>query len=107
MRSRLTPGGSTGESRDGTVVTPKPLATSWSFVSQSRAEWMMRGRPGRPGQTPSSGSPPDDGVAIHAASTSSSTCTVVRSANSPVEGTATTSSVSAMVFRDRLNWLDG
>ncbi|MFF5566876.1 hypothetical protein ACFY7Z_28045 [Streptomyces sp. NPDC012623] len=41
---------------------------------------MTRGRPGRPAQTPSSGSQLDDGVAIRAASTSSSTCTVVRPA---------------------------
>ncbi|KJK57799.1 hypothetical protein UK12_14280 [Saccharothrix sp. ST-888] len=96
-RSRLTPCGSTVDMRDGTVVTPKPPATSCSFVSQSLVVWTMRGRPGRPGQTPSRGSALDDGAAVQGASTSSSTCTAVRPANRPVVAAPTSSSVSSTV----------
>ncbi len=79
MSSR-TPAGTAADRLVGTVVIPAPAATRYSLVSQSRAVWLIRGRPASPGQTPSSGSLLLPGLAIQLCSDSSASCTVSRPA---------------------------
>jgi len=65
---------------------PQPAATMCGLVSQSRAVWLIRGRPASRAQTPSSGPPALVGLATQLCSDSSCTYMVSRPASGLLAG---------------------